>query len=312
MHSGGHRSARDLGAQIALWVCFGLAYEAVRGARGHDRAAAFANGRSIIAAERNLHSLFEASLQHAVGGLGALSDAARATYWLSEFAILVAALTWVYFRDRHLYGRFRNAVLAANGAGLVGYVLLPTAPPRLFPSAGFANRLSGQPSPKHPGGLIGFAANPYAAMPSIHAADALLIGVFLAAASATVLVRVLWLAWPLWVFFAVLATGNHFWLDVVAGVAAALVGLGVAALLARGTPVRLSRCCLDRRLVRHRRAGGDGRLLGDRHEADLLVLQTELTERERVAPGERAGPQHGHQRSPSGRRPDVRRIKPKA
>jgi membrane-associated phospholipid phosphatase len=235
MHDGGHRTARDLGAQLALWACFGLAYEAVRGARGDDRAAAFANGRSIIAAERHLHSLFEASLQHAVGRLAALSDAARVTYWLSEFVILVAALAWVYFRDRRLYSRFRNAVLAANGAGLLGYVLLPTAPPRLFPSVGFTNRLSGQSNPEHPGGLIGFAANPYAAMPSIHAADAVLIGVFLAAASASLLARVVWLAWPLWVFFAVLATGNHFWLDVVAGVAAASIALGFAELVARAT-----------------------------------------------------------------------------
>lgn len=235
MHFGGYRRARDLGAQIALWVCFGLAYEAVRGARGHDRAAAFANGRSIIAAERGLHSLFEASLQHVVGGVAALSTAARATYWLSEFVVLVAALAWVYFRDRRLYSRFRNAVLAANAAGLVGYVLVPTAPPRLYPSVGFTNRLSGQPRPEHPGGLIGFAANPYAAMPSIHAADALLIGVFLAAASATVCARAIWLAWPPWVFFAVLATGNHFWLDVVAGVAVALVGMAVAALIGRET-----------------------------------------------------------------------------
>jgi membrane-associated phospholipid phosphatase len=224
---------RDLGAQIGLWICFGLAYEAVRGVAGDDRAAAFANGRSIIRVERDLHALFEASLQHAVGRVEALSVALRATYWLSEFALLVAALTWAYFRDRRLYARFRDSVLVANVAGLVGYLALPTAPPRLFRAAGFTNRLSGQPRPNHPGGLIGFAANPYAAMPSIHAADALLIGVFLAAASTAVVVKALWAAWPLWVFFAVLATGNHFWLDVTAGIAAALLGLTVAAALER-------------------------------------------------------------------------------
>ena len=39
--------------------------------------------------------------------------------------------------------------------------------------------------------------------------------------------KVLWLVWPLWVWFAVMATGNHFWLDVVAGIFLAVVALVV-------------------------------------------------------------------------------------
>jgi membrane-associated phospholipid phosphatase len=35
--------------------------------------------------------------------------------------------------------------------------------------------------------------------------------------------KVLWLAWAPWVWFAVMATGNHFWLDVAAGILVALV-----------------------------------------------------------------------------------------
>ena len=37
----------------------------------------------------------------------------------------------------------------------------------------------------------------------------------------------LWLAWPAWVWFAVMATGNHFWLDCVAGSIVALVALAI-------------------------------------------------------------------------------------
>jgi hypothetical protein len=219
-----------------MWVCFGLAYEAVRGVAGDDRTAAFANGRAILDAERSVHTLFEAHLERAVGRIGALSAATRAVYWISEFVLLVLALTWAYFANRGLYARFRDSVLVANVVGLLGYLLFPTAPPRLFGGAGFANRFSGQPPPEHAGGLIAFAANPYAAMPSIHAADALLIGVFLAAATASLAGRVLWSCWPAVVFFAVLATGNHFWLDVVAGIAVALVGLAVAGGIRRWIP----------------------------------------------------------------------------
>ena len=33
----------------------------------------------------------------------------------------------------------------------------------------------------------------------------------------SVVFKLVWLAWPVWVSFAVMATGNHFWLDIAAG-----------------------------------------------------------------------------------------------
>ena len=68
------------------------------------------------------------------------------------------------------------------------------------------------------GGLIELAANPYAAMPSLHAADALIVGIILSSVVRNRVGKALWLIWPLWVSFAVMATGNHFWLDVLAGI----------------------------------------------------------------------------------------------
>jgi membrane-associated phospholipid phosphatase len=35
--------------------------------------------------------------------------------------------------------------------------------------------------------------------------------------------KLIWLIWPLWVWFSVMATGNHFWLDVLAGVVLASI-----------------------------------------------------------------------------------------
>ena len=64
-------------------------------------------------------------------------------------------------------------------------------------------------------------------MPSLHAADALIVGVMLYAATRRPLLRIVFLAWPAWVAFALLASGNHFWLDIAAGLV-----LGAAALLA--------------------------------------------------------------------------------
>ena len=68
------------------------------------------------------------------------------------------------------FARFRNTILLANVIGLIGYVLVPTAPPRMFPRLGFVDTLGDIGGLNHGSGLIQLAANPYAAMPSLHAA----------------------------------------------------------------------------------------------------------------------------------------------
>ena len=133
----------------------------------------------------------------------------------------------MYLRRNEAFTRFRNTILLANGLGLIGYVLLPTAPPRFFTSMGFTDTLGQFRWLNHGSGLIELAANPYAAMPSLHAADALIVGVVLASVVRHRAFKVLWLLWPLWVWFSVMATGNHFWLDVFAGVVLAAVTLAV-------------------------------------------------------------------------------------
>jgi membrane-associated phospholipid phosphatase len=93
----------------------------------------------------------------------------------------------------------------------------------MFP--GFDDTLAQLGGLNHGSGLIEIASNPYAAMPSLHAADALIVGIVLVAISRRWWTRALFALWPAWVWFCVMATGNHFWLDVVAGVAVALVAL---------------------------------------------------------------------------------------
>ena len=62
-------------------------------------------------------------------------------------------------------------------------------------------------------------------MPSLHAADALIVGIFLFRASRHWWSKAVWALWPAWVWFCVLATANHFWLDVLAGIVVALISL---------------------------------------------------------------------------------------
>ena len=217
----------DFARQLIIWFGFGLAYQVVRGLADRDTTRAFHNGLKVIDIESHAHALFEVSLQRFIDHPGLLTAFANWTYWMSQFTVVGLALLFIYFRHNEYFLRVRNLLLLANVLGLIGYVLLPTAPPRMFPSFGFMDTLSAYGSVNHQSGLIQLAANPYAAMPSLHAADALIIGVALAMLVRPWPLKIVWLLWPAWVWFVVMATGNHFWLDVVGGIVVALLAAAV-------------------------------------------------------------------------------------
>jgi membrane-associated phospholipid phosphatase len=181
----------------------------------------------VIDLEQRLTGLGELTLQGWTQSSRFLTELVSWTYWNSEFTVIGLALLWVYLRRNSAFTRFRNTILLANGLGLIGYVLLPTAPPRFFTSIGFTDTLGQFGGLNHGSGLVELASNPYAAMPSLHAADALIVGIVLASVARRWPVKVLWLLWPLWVWFAVMATGNHFWLDVLAGIVLGTIALAV-------------------------------------------------------------------------------------
>lgn len=213
--------------QFAFWIGFYAAYQVVRGVADRSITAAFWNGLWVIEAEERIGTLFEPALQRVVDSSGLLIAATAYTYWLSQFAVVGATLLWVYFKHHDRFAGFRNWLIGANLIGLIGYVLVPTAPPRMFPEWGFVDTLAQHTSVSHDSGLIAFAANPYAAMPSLHSMDAFIVGIVMFGVCRSLVARILWLLWPTWVWFTVIGTGNHYWLDVAAGVAIALVA-GIA------------------------------------------------------------------------------------
>jgi len=212
--------------QIAVWFGFYVAYQAARGAADRGVGEAFWNGTLVIETENRLRLFFEPTIQNFVEQSGVLIAATTYTYWLSQFAVVGISLLWVYFKHHDRFADFRNWLIGANLLGLVGYVLMPTAPPRMFPEWGFTDTLSDLGSINQQSDVVAFAANPYAAMPSLHAMDALIVGLVMATVCRSRVARVLWLVWPAWVCFAVMGTGNHFWLDCFAGfMLAILTGL---------------------------------------------------------------------------------------
>ena len=222
------RGWRDFGFQVVIWFGFLAAYQLARGLADRNPKLAFENGLTVIHIERHASALFELTVQRVIDSSGVLRLAASWTYWSSEFVIVGIGLLWVYLRRNEAFIRFRNTILLANLIGLVGYVAMPTAPPRMFPGAHFSDTLQDFGSLNHGSSLITFISNPYAAMPSLHAADALIVGITLAALCRRRIVKAFWLIYPAWVWVAVIGTGNHFWLDVVAGILVALLAAGIS------------------------------------------------------------------------------------
>jgi membrane-associated phospholipid phosphatase len=222
------RGWRDFGFQLVIWLGFYFSYLAVRHLTDRDPGKAIVNGLRVISIERRFtHHLFELTVERVADSSSWLLTATAWTYWNSEFTVIGLALLWVYLRRHEGFSRFRNTILLANIVGLVGFWLLPTAPPWMFPDKGFVAGVN------HSSALLQSFGNSYAAMPSLHAADALIVGWFLVVNSRTLWAKALWALWPLWVWFCVVATANHYLLDVFAGIFVAVLALVATGWLAR-------------------------------------------------------------------------------
>jgi len=232
------RGWADFGRQLAIWFGFLALYQVARGVADRNPTRAFENGLGVINIEERVGDLFEVTLANLISGSHFLTFVVSWTYWNSEFTVVGLTLLFVYVRRYMFFHRFRNWILLANTIGLVGYVALPTAPPRMFPTFGFPDTLAEFGGLNHGSGLVQLASNPYAAMPSLHAADALIVGLSMFLVCRRWWSKTIWLLWPAWVWFAVMATGNHFWLDIAAGFAVA--ALAAAVLHGRGLRRRLA------------------------------------------------------------------------
>jgi membrane-associated phospholipid phosphatase len=215
------RGWRDFGVQLAIWFGFLLAYQVVRGIADRNPARAFENGLWVIEIEQRATGLVELSLQQMIHSSEFLTAAVSWTYWNSEFTVVGVTLLWVYLRRNDT--SIASATICSRTHSVSSHVVAPTAPPRMFQAFGYEDTLFSFGSLNHGSGLIELASNPYAAMPSLHAADALIIGISMAVIVKSRWVKALWLAWPAWVWFSVMATANHFWLDIAAGVLVALI-----------------------------------------------------------------------------------------
>jgi len=219
---------RNAVAQLAVVVGAFAAYEAARYAMEPNWGQAFANARRIEAVEQVLGLAWEQSLQRAFLALPDLVQALNIFYFVGHFVFTGIFFVWLYRRSWDGFRSFRDAFLIATAISVVVHWLFPTAPPRLA-GVGLRDTLLlfsgidiGSPTSSA-------YSNPVAAVPSLHAAYALGVGIGVVRYARSSLVRVVGAIYPPLVFLTIVVTGNHFVLDAVAGIAVLGIGfLGVA------------------------------------------------------------------------------------
>jgi membrane-associated phospholipid phosphatase len=225
----------DAGRQLGLFVLAELCYELVRGLADGERVQAMINGQHVINLERSLGAYFEPGFQQLFLDHRWVIDFANFMYMNSHFVVTTAFLVWLYiFRNQHFYF-VRNMFMVAMALALVGYALLPTAPPRMFD--GFSDTITDFAQVNHDSALVKVFINPYAAIPSMHCAFALMIGITGALIARHPVTKIAWAVYPLLVFWVVVVTANHFWIDAAAGaLVAILAALAAREVLARARP----------------------------------------------------------------------------
>jgi membrane-associated phospholipid phosphatase len=147
--------------------------------------------------------------------------------------LTVGFLIWLYLARNEAYYFVRNMFMVAMGIALVGYVVYPTAPPRFMPEWGFQDTVTewvGLQAANNANALY----NPFAAVPSMHVAFALMIAVPALYVIRNRVIRAFFAVYPVLVTVTVVVTGNHWWFDAFLG---ALVA-GVSALAASGALAR--------------------------------------------------------------------------
>jgi membrane-associated phospholipid phosphatase len=227
----------DAGRQLAILVGIDAIYQLGRGVADHSRADAIAHGAQVIDFERTTHTLFEPEVQSFFLPAHWLIDVANQLYLNAQFSIALGFLVWLYlFRNESFYF-VRNMFVVSMCLAMIGYVGFPTAPPRMFPQDGFIDTITQFSGVNHDSTLAKIFINPYAAVPSMHCAFALMIGGAGVMTCRRWWSKAWWACWPLLIGWVVIVTGNHYWVDVALGWMVALASAAIAhGALARARP----------------------------------------------------------------------------
>jgi membrane-associated phospholipid phosphatase len=228
----------DVLRQVALFGLAYLAYRLVRGLVEGEANTAFAHALDVISLELSLHIFIEPSIQAWASGSRLVMDFCSWMYVNAQTTVTLAGLVYLYVRHNKSFYFVRNMFMIAMLIALIGYTVFPTAPPRFLPEWGFIDSVSNFTGVHvdHASATMTSLVNPYAAVPSMHVAFALMIGWPLAKLSKHRIVKALWLSYPFLMAFVIVVTANHFIFDAILGALTAGASAYGASWLAKARP----------------------------------------------------------------------------
>ena len=195
-------------------------------AKGHVETAVH-NARDVISLERALGVFSEARLQDLVLHDTTLMRFLNVYYLVAHVAVTAAAFLWLYVRHPQTYRRFRNVMVVITLTGMVVHLVLPLAPPRMFPNLGFVDTgRGGRTRVVRRGQPVQGLRQPVRgdAVAALRVGAGGRVGGVIAAASK---LAVRGAGHPVITLAAIVLTANHYWLDAVVATFLFAVALGI-------------------------------------------------------------------------------------
>jgi diacylglycerol O-acyltransferase len=226
------RRARWWGEALTIaWLCW--LYDAITNTAPLRLHVALSHGAGVLSLERTLGVDPERTLDRWLAHHGTLGLIVSDYYDNAHFIVTLGLLGLLWWKRADIYRPLRNTLVGVNLVAFVGFWLYPVAPPRMLP--GFVDVVATTHAigSWHAGSLASHA-NELAAMPSLHMAWAAWCVLVVWRITPRVALRALVLAHAGLTAIAVLATGNHYVLDLVGGLAALVAAAALARLWMAG------------------------------------------------------------------------------
>jgi hypothetical protein len=223
---------------VIVWLCW--IYDAITNLAPLRLHAAIAHAQGILHLEQAHHLDPELALDRWLAGHHTLGLILSGYYDNAHFVVTLGLLGWLWWSRADIYRPLRNVLVLVNVLAFIVFWRYPVAPPRMLVQQGFSDvAASTQAFAYWHTGPLASQANQLAAMPSLHIAWALWCTLVVWSISKRRWLRVLAVLYPCLTAFAVLATGNHFVLDIVGGLAVAAVAAAIVWLARRWRQVPL-------------------------------------------------------------------------
>ncbi|MBV9278564.1 MAG: phosphatase PAP2 family protein [Chloroflexi bacterium] len=215
-------------SQVGTLLSLEQAYELTRGTLPRQTDVAYIHAYRLLDFEWRHGFFVEMRLQHFFLQFHTLMSAIDLFYILGHLVVTIGATVWIFSCRRPHYPFVRNLMVVTTAIALAAFYVYPTAPPRLLPNYGFVDPAQLYHLLDAGGAQPGsYTYNPYAAMPSLHVAYALIVAWGLLLTERHLLIRLLVPLYPVAMAATVVISANHWLLDV----AGAVVTVGVAATL---------------------------------------------------------------------------------